>query len=94
MLNMCCFMAQCKLKTRLAKWKNKIFCSNYQEKVREAVSWLAAQEKKLAKLLIDTENETYYQKYKVSCISSLTAFAKRNIKNSQRNIALHLHCLN
>ncbi|NXX50529.1 SYNE2 protein, partial [Tricholaema leucomelas] len=35
-----------------------------QEKVREAMSWLAAQEKKLAKLLVDTENETYYQKYK------------------------------
>ncbi|NXN32397.1 SYNE2 protein, partial [Nycticryphes semicollaris] len=35
-----------------------------QEKVREAMSWLAAQEKKLAKLLIDTENETCYQKYK------------------------------
>ncbi|NWU90576.1 SYNE2 protein, partial [Upupa epops] len=35
-----------------------------QEKVREAMSWLAAQEKKLARLLIDTENETYYQKYK------------------------------
>lgn len=46
--------------------ENEIFCSNYQEKVREAVSWLAAQEKKLAKLLIDTENETYYQKCKVS----------------------------
>uniref|UniRef100_A0A8B9G878 Spectrin repeat containing nuclear envelope protein 2 n=1 Tax=Amazona collaria TaxID=241587 RepID=A0A8B9G878_9PSIT len=29
-----------------------------------AKSWLAAQEKKLAKLLVDTENETYYQKYK------------------------------
>lgn len=72
MLNVCCFMAQQKLKTRLAKWKNEIFCSNYQEKVREAMSWLAAQEKKLAKLLIDTENETYYQKYKVSCISYLT----------------------
>ncbi|KAM4667357.1 nesprin-2 [Amazona ochrocephala] len=35
-----------------------------QEIVREAKSWLAAQEKKLAKLLVDTENETYYQKYK------------------------------
>ncbi|XP_009068906.1 PREDICTED: nesprin-2-like, partial [Acanthisitta chloris] len=35
-----------------------------QEKVREAMSWLTAQEKKLAKLLIDTENETCYQKYK------------------------------
>lgn len=66
MLNMCCFMAQCKLKTRLSKWENEIFFSYYQEIVREAKSWLAAQEKKLAKLLIDTENETYYQKYKVS----------------------------
>ncbi|XP_053922750.1 nesprin-2 [Cuculus canorus] len=35
-----------------------------QEKVKEAVSWLAAQEEKLAKLLVDTENETYYQKCK------------------------------
>uniref|UniRef100_A0A8U7ML44 Spectrin repeat containing nuclear envelope protein 2 n=1 Tax=Corvus moneduloides TaxID=1196302 RepID=A0A8U7ML44_CORMO len=35
-----------------------------QEKVREAMGWLAAQEKKLAKLLMETENETYYQKYK------------------------------
>ncbi|XP_005047765.1 PREDICTED: nesprin-2 [Ficedula albicollis] len=35
-----------------------------QEKVREAMGWLAAQEKKLAKLLVETENETYYQKYK------------------------------
>ncbi|XP_057272197.1 nesprin-2 isoform X1 [Pezoporus wallicus] len=35
-----------------------------QEIVRQAKSWLAAQEKKLAKLLIDTESETYYQKYK------------------------------
>ncbi|XP_010138785.1 PREDICTED: nesprin-2-like, partial [Buceros rhinoceros silvestris] len=44
-----------------------------QEKVREAVSWLAAQEKKLAKLLIDTENETYYQKYK-EMMSFMEAF--------------------
>uniref|UniRef100_A0A8C0HMF1 Spectrin repeat containing nuclear envelope protein 2 n=1 Tax=Buteo japonicus TaxID=224669 RepID=A0A8C0HMF1_9AVES len=43
-----------------------------EEKVRDAMSWLAAQEEKLAKLLIDTENEAYYQKYKVSCISYLT----------------------
>ncbi|NXC37840.1 SYNE2 protein, partial [Penelope pileata] len=35
-----------------------------QGRVTEAVSWLAAQGKKLAKLLVDTENETYYQKYK------------------------------
>ncbi|XP_010221465.1 PREDICTED: nesprin-2 [Tinamus guttatus] len=35
-----------------------------QGKVRDAVSWLAAQGKKLEKLLIDTESETYYQKYK------------------------------
>ncbi|NWT68358.1 SYNE2 protein, partial [Prunella himalayana] len=35
-----------------------------QEKVREAMGWLAAQEKKLAKLLVETENETYYQKYR------------------------------
>ncbi|XP_014105243.1 PREDICTED: nesprin-2 isoform X1 [Pseudopodoces humilis] len=35
-----------------------------QEKVREAMGWLAAQEKKLAKLLVETENEAYYQKYK------------------------------
>ncbi|KAM6273721.1 nesprin-2-like [Porphyrio hochstetteri] len=44
-----------------------------QEKVREAVSWLAAQEKKLAKLLIDTENETYYHKYK-EMMSFMEAF--------------------
>ncbi|XP_059675230.1 nesprin-2 [Gavia stellata] len=44
-----------------------------QEKVREAVGWLAAQEKKLAKLLIDTENETYYQKYK-EMMSFMEAF--------------------
>uniref|UniRef100_A0A8C0F7Z5 Spectrin repeat containing nuclear envelope protein 2 n=1 Tax=Bubo bubo TaxID=30461 RepID=A0A8C0F7Z5_BUBBB len=44
-----------------------------QEKVSEAVSWLAAQEKKLAKLLIDTENETYYQKYK-EMLSFMEAF--------------------
>ncbi|NXR35709.1 SYNE2 protein, partial [Zosterops hypoxanthus] len=35
-----------------------------QEKVREAMGWLAAQEKKLAKLLVEIENETYCQKYK------------------------------
>uniref|UniRef100_A0A8C0UW16 Spectrin repeat containing nuclear envelope protein 2 n=1 Tax=Cyanistes caeruleus TaxID=156563 RepID=A0A8C0UW16_CYACU len=35
-----------------------------QEKVRQAMGWLAAQEKKLAKLLVETENEAYYQKYK------------------------------
>uniref|UniRef100_A0A8B9BUY5 Spectrin repeat containing nuclear envelope protein 2 n=1 Tax=Anser brachyrhynchus TaxID=132585 RepID=A0A8B9BUY5_9AVES len=39
-----------------------------QGKLTEAMSWLAAQGKKLAKLLMDTENETHYQKYKVSCI--------------------------
>ncbi|XP_009990126.1 PREDICTED: nesprin-2-like, partial [Tauraco erythrolophus] len=44
-----------------------------QEKVREAMSWLATQEKKLAKLLIDTENETYYQKYK-EMMSFMEAF--------------------
>uniref|UniRef100_A0A672UAW2 Spectrin repeat containing nuclear envelope protein 2 n=1 Tax=Strigops habroptila TaxID=2489341 RepID=A0A672UAW2_STRHB len=41
--------------------------------LREAMSWLDAQEKKLAKLLIDTENETYYQKYK-EMISFIEAF--------------------
>lgn len=41
------------------------------------MGWLAAQEKKLAKLLVETENETYYQKYKVSCILYLTASVKR-----------------
>ncbi|KAM6311325.1 nesprin-2 [Aegotheles albertisi] len=44
-----------------------------QEKVREAMSWLAAQEKKLTKLLIDTENETYYQKSK-EMMSFMEAF--------------------
>lgn len=66
-----------KWKNEIAKWKNEIFCSDYQEKVREAMGWLAAQEKKLAKLLVETENETYYQKYKVSCILYLTASVKR-----------------
>lgn len=49
------------------------------------MSWLAVQRKKLATLLVDTENETYYQKYKVSCILYLTAFSKLNIKNVLRN---------
>ncbi|KAM6445512.1 nesprin-2 isoform 2-T3 [Rhynochetos jubatus] len=44
-----------------------------QEKVREAMSWLGAQEEKLAKLLIDTENETYYQKCK-EMMSFMEAF--------------------
>ncbi|NXH22921.1 SYNE2 protein, partial [Bucco capensis] len=44
-----------------------------QKNIREAMSWLAAQEKKLAKLLIDTENETYYQKYK-EMMSFMEAF--------------------
>uniref|UniRef100_A0A663F3C4 Spectrin repeat containing nuclear envelope protein 2 n=1 Tax=Aquila chrysaetos chrysaetos TaxID=223781 RepID=A0A663F3C4_AQUCH len=44
-----------------------------QEKVTEAMSWLAAQEEKLAKLLIDTENEAYYQKYK-EMMSFMEAF--------------------
>ncbi|XP_069712839.1 nesprin-2 [Phaenicophaeus curvirostris] len=44
-----------------------------QEKVREAVSWLVAQEEKLAKLLVDTENETYFQKCK-EMMSFMEAF--------------------
>ncbi|XP_068803435.1 nesprin-2 [Struthio camelus] len=44
-----------------------------QGKVREAISWLAAQGKKLEKLLIDTESETYYQKYK-EMMSFMEAF--------------------
>ncbi|NXX91379.1 SYNE2 protein, partial [Centropus bengalensis] len=44
-----------------------------QEKVREAVSWLTAQEEKLEKLLMDAENETYYQKCK-EMISFMEAF--------------------
>uniref|UniRef100_A0A8C4V2M1 Spectrin repeat containing nuclear envelope protein 2 n=1 Tax=Falco tinnunculus TaxID=100819 RepID=A0A8C4V2M1_FALTI len=44
-----------------------------QEKVGEATRWLAAQEKKLAQLLIDTENETHYQKYK-EMMSFMEAF--------------------
>ncbi|PKU42006.1 hypothetical protein llap_7684 [Limosa lapponica baueri] len=44
-----------------------------QEKVKETMSWLAAQEKKLAKLLIDTENKPYYQKYK-EMMSFMEAF--------------------
>ncbi|NXT55069.1 SYNE2 protein, partial [Pluvianellus socialis] len=47
------------------------------EKVRDAVSWLAAQEKKFAKLLVDTENETYYQKYK-EMMSFMEAFNREN----------------
>ncbi|XP_074921846.1 nesprin-2 [Chelonoidis abingdonii] len=34
-----------------------------QGKVKEALSWLTAQEKKLTKLLVDTENETCYRKF-------------------------------
>ncbi|XP_074852445.1 nesprin-2 isoform X5 [Carettochelys insculpta] len=34
-----------------------------QGKVKEALSWLAATEKKLTKLLVDTENETCYRKF-------------------------------
>uniref|UniRef100_A0A8C3ID28 Spectrin repeat containing nuclear envelope protein 2 n=1 Tax=Chrysemys picta bellii TaxID=8478 RepID=A0A8C3ID28_CHRPI len=45
------------------KCKNGIFCSNYQGKVKEALSWLTTQEKKLTKLLVDTENETCYRKF-------------------------------
>ncbi|NXI70462.1 SYNE2 protein, partial [Anseranas semipalmata] len=44
-----------------------------QGKVTEAMSWLAAQGKKLAKLLMDTENETHYQKYK-EMMSFMEAF--------------------
>ncbi|NXK56413.1 SYNE2 protein, partial [Chauna torquata] len=44
-----------------------------QGRVTEAVSWLAAQGKKLAKSLMDTENETYYQKYK-EMMSFMEAF--------------------
>ncbi|NXY44495.1 SYNE2 protein, partial [Ceuthmochares aereus] len=44
-----------------------------QEKVREAASWLVAQEEKLAKLLVDTENETYFQKCK-EMMSFMEAF--------------------
>ncbi|XP_074986041.1 nesprin-2 isoform X2 [Caretta caretta] len=34
-----------------------------QGKVKEALSWLTAQEKKLTKLLVDTESETCYRKF-------------------------------
>ncbi|XP_034623710.1 nesprin-2 isoform X2 [Trachemys scripta elegans] len=34
-----------------------------QGKVKEALSWLTTQEKKLTKLLVDTENETCYRKF-------------------------------
>uniref|UniRef100_A0A8B9BTJ4 Spectrin repeat containing nuclear envelope protein 2 n=1 Tax=Anser brachyrhynchus TaxID=132585 RepID=A0A8B9BTJ4_9AVES len=44
-----------------------------QGKLTEAMSWLAAQGKKLAKLLMDTENETHYQKYK-EMMSFMEAF--------------------
>uniref|UniRef100_A0A8C3EGB7 Spectrin repeat containing nuclear envelope protein 2 n=1 Tax=Corvus moneduloides TaxID=1196302 RepID=A0A8C3EGB7_CORMO len=56
-----------------------------QEKVREAMGWLAAQEKKLAKLLMETENETYYQKYKVSCILYLTASLRQHLGDGEEN---------
>ncbi|XP_064278968.1 nesprin-2 isoform X2 [Passer domesticus] len=49
-----------------------------QEKVREAMGWLAAQEKKLAKLLVETENETYYQKY-TEMMSFMEAFNQEKI---------------
>ncbi|XP_054681925.1 nesprin-2 isoform X1 [Grus americana] len=54
-----------------------------QEKVRKAVSWLAAQEKKLTKLLMDTENETYYQKCK-DMMSFMEVF------NQEKNPFLHV----
>ncbi|XP_067151183.1 nesprin-2 [Apteryx mantelli] len=44
-----------------------------QGKVREAISWLAAQGEKLEKLLIDAESETYYQKNK-ELMSFMEAF--------------------
>ncbi|NWX99642.1 SYNE2 protein, partial [Nothoprocta ornata] len=44
-----------------------------QGKVRDTVSWLTAQGKKLEKLLIDSESETYYQKYK-EMMSFMEAF--------------------
>ncbi|XP_075782511.1 nesprin-2 isoform X2 [Pelodiscus sinensis] len=34
-----------------------------QGKVKEALSWLSLTEKKLSKLSVDTENETYYRKF-------------------------------
>uniref|UniRef100_A0A8C3IBJ7 Spectrin repeat containing nuclear envelope protein 2 n=1 Tax=Chrysemys picta bellii TaxID=8478 RepID=A0A8C3IBJ7_CHRPI len=51
------------VKKTCGKCKNGIFCSNYQGKVKEALSWLTTQEKKLTKLLVDTENETCYRKF-------------------------------
>ncbi|OXB54356.1 hypothetical protein ASZ78_006237 [Callipepla squamata] len=44
-----------------------------QGKVTEAVNWLAVQGKKLSNLLEDTENGTYYQKYK-EMMSFMEAF--------------------
>ncbi|XP_042670139.1 nesprin-2 isoform X5 [Centrocercus urophasianus] len=44
-----------------------------QDKVTETLSWLAVKRKKLANLLMDTENETYYQKYK-EMMSFMEAF--------------------
>ncbi|XP_021259550.1 nesprin-2 isoform X6 [Numida meleagris] len=44
-----------------------------QGKVTETVSWLAVQGKKLANLLMDTENETHYRKYK-EMMSFMEAF--------------------
>ncbi|KFQ28994.1 Nesprin-2, partial [Mesitornis unicolor] len=62
-----------------------------QEKVREAMSWLAAQEEKLTKLLVDTENETHYQKYK-EMMSFMEAFNQEKktflpVLSSKRNEA-------
>ncbi|XP_065605086.1 nesprin-2 isoform X2 [Cyrtonyx montezumae] len=44
-----------------------------QGKVTETVNWLAVQGKKLSNLLVDTENGTYYQKYK-EMMSFMEAF--------------------
>ncbi|POI23515.1 hypothetical protein CIB84_012734, partial [Bambusicola thoracicus] len=62
-----------------------------QGKVTETMSWLAVQRKKLATLLMDTENETYYQKYK-EMMSFMEAFNQEKkaflpLLSSKRNEA-------
>lgn len=38
----------------------------FQGKMKDAMVWLALQEKSLQKMLKDSENETYCKKYEVS----------------------------
>ncbi|KAI6067966.1 Nesprin-2 isoform X1 [Aix galericulata] len=64
-----------------------------QGKLTEAVSWLAAQGKKLAKLLMDTENETHYQKYKTYSLAlpCITTFDINGIYTNMFKASTWLH---